>query len=84
MLDEWLKIKRAGVRLMIGLGLYRSGEEQSISSQKSREWCDKTDIIARQVGLIREKKADGFAVFSAGSLISKQEETENLKKVLMG
>ncbi len=84
MLDEWLKIKRSGVRLMIGLGLYRSGEEQTIGSQKSREWCDKTDIIARQVGLIREKKADGFAVFSAGSLISKQKETENLKKVLMG
>ena len=65
--DTWLSLPRAaGVKLYIGLPAYKIGTEDA----GSNEWKEKDDILARQLSLLRQKKADGFLLYSYDSLVS--------------
>lgn len=63
LLEDWLKLskKNEKVKLLIGLGFYKSG---TTTPPDSAEWQNNTDIIARQVKLCKEKGTNGYIMFS--------------------
>lgn len=63
-LNEWLSLKGEGVMMPVGLGLYKSGTEDSYAGTGADEWQRSTDILARQVKYLRSAEADGFVIFS--------------------
>ncbi len=86
-LDEWLSITDSEkVSLIPGLALYKCGKEDEYAGKGKGEWQKNSDIISRQVKLIKEKKCQGFALYS-GSYINFSEtftkkELNNLRSVL--
>ncbi len=86
-LSEWVSLcDSKSTRLVIGLALYKSGQEDTFALSGKNEWRENTDIISRQVELLREKGCDGFALYS-GTYINfsekyLSEELNNLKSVL--
>ena len=63
---QWTSIKRSpNVRLMFGLAAYKSGDEDAYAGSGRNEWIDETDILARQIELLRKTgECSGFALFS--------------------
>lgn len=86
-LSQWLTLcEDSKTKLVIGLALYKSGTEDTFALSGKDEWTENTDIISRQVQLIKEKNCYGFALYS-GSYINfsekiLSEELNNLKSVL--
>ena len=81
-LKTWQSIAQK-CELQIGLGLYRAGEKIDSYGVKSDEWVKHSDIIARQIRVVRSAKLKGFAIFSCTSLIDKKTETENMRKEIL-
>ncbi|MBE6775963.1 MAG: hypothetical protein E7543_07230 [Ruminococcaceae bacterium] len=83
-LEDWMALCREGnVRLVAGLALYKAGQEDAYALSGKDEWLKSSDIIARQVQTVKEKKCYGYALYS-GSYIdfnekSFAEELNNLK-----
>lgn len=74
--DQWMSIERSSsIKLYVGLAGYKIGTVDAGST----EWQDKTDILSRQLTYLRDKKADGFVMFSYGSTVN----TSNLNKSQM-
>ena len=72
-LKEWLDVKKhKGLKLYIGLAGYKGG-----SDSDSGTWLDNDDILAQEIDILREKKADGFMLYSYEAL----ENEENKKEV---
>lgn len=70
LLQKWLSLQRAGdVRLYVGLPPYKIGTEDAGSA----EWQEKNDVLGRQLTLLRQQKADGFMLYSYGSIVSTAE-----------
>lgn len=70
LLQRWLSLPRSqNVRLYIGLPSYKIGTEDAGSA----EWKEKTDVLSRQLTLLRQHKADGFMLYSYGSVVSTAE-----------
>ena len=72
--EQWCALPRAdGVRLYVGLALYKAGlrEDKWAGASGKTEWIDAGgDILARQVRLLRSRDdVDGFALFSYSYLI---------------
>lgn len=63
-LNEWLSLKGEGVMMPVGLGLYKSGTEDSYAGTGVNEWQSRTDILSRQVQYLRSAQSDGFVIFS--------------------
>ena len=62
--DDWAALPRAsGVRLYVGLALYKTGENDTYAGSGAQEWVSGADILARQAASSIEKGYDGFAVF---------------------
>ena len=73
LLDRWLSLPRAaGVRLYTGMAAYKIGEADAGSG----EWQEKTDVLARQLTLNRQRGADGFMLYSYGSIVSTAERNQ--------
>lgn len=71
LLTKWLDLTEGkGVELYIGLANYKIGTD---SVPDAAEWGRDTDIIARQIDLIRENGGRGFVFFSYSSLFSENE-----------
>ena len=86
-LDEWIGITDSEkVKLMPGLALYKCGKEDGFAGKGKNEWQENSDIILRQVKLIKEKGCQGFALYSASyinfSETFTKKELNNLKSVL--
>ena len=85
--DEWARLtEESDVKLVIGLALYKCGQQDVYAGNGSQEWIENSDIISRQVGYVREKKLDGYSLYSASfvnfseNFLSK--ELDMLKSVL--
>lgn len=66
-LSEWLRLtKNSSVKLVIGLALYKVGEEDSFAGNGRNEWVESTDVIERQIRLVNEKDTYGVSFFSSG------------------
>lgn len=85
--DEWARLTAGSdVRLVIGLALYKCGQEDVYAGKGSKEWTEHSDIISRQVRYVREKNLDGYSLYSASfvnfseSFLSK--ELDMLKSVI--
>ena len=70
---DWCALPRAdGVRLYVGLALYKAGlrEDQWAGETGKTEWLGGGDILARQVRFLRSRDdVDGFMLFSYGYLM---------------
>lgn len=67
LLSRWLSLPRAeGMRLYVGLAAYKIGTEDAGST----EWQASADILSRQLSLLRQAGADGFMLYSYGSIVS--------------
>ncbi len=68
-------------KFYVGLANYKIG---TTNEPDRVEWNEKTDIISRQIELLREQNADGFVFFSYSSLFSDNElnirQTEKIKE----
>ncbi len=62
--DDWMALKGQGVKMPVGLALYKSGTEDTYAGDGINEWNERTDIIARQVQYLRSRGCDGFVIFS--------------------
>lgn len=72
-LEEWLDVKKHNdLKLYIGLAGYKGG-----SDSDGGTWLDNDDILAQEIEILREKKADGFMLYSYEAL----ENGENKKEV---
>ena len=86
-LEDWISLCKDGnVRLVPGLALYKAGQEDVYALSGKNEWLNNSDIIARQVEVIRQKKCHGYALYS-GTYIdfnekSFAEELNNLKTMV--
>ncbi|MBR6567041.1 MAG: family 10 glycosylhydrolase [Clostridia bacterium] len=86
-LEDWRALCAEGkIDLAVGLALYKAGQEDTYALSGKDEWIKNSDIIARQVKLLKEKKCCGYALYS-GTYIdfnekSFAEELNNLKTMV--
>lgn len=69
LLEEWAALpRREGVRLYIGLALYKVGlENDPYAGSGAAEWSTDEEIIPRQIQAVR-KVSDGYVLFRYGNL----------------
>lgn len=69
LLAEWTALpRREGVRLYVGLALYKVGLNHDPYAGTGRdEWADDADIIERQIEAVRDV-TDGYVLFRYGNL----------------
>lgn len=87
-LKEWAELCSGGaVKLVPGLALYKSGNEDSFAGETGKnEWIENKDIIKRQVQCLEEYNCYGFSLYSSSyvnfneTFLSAQ--LQNLKSVL--
>lgn len=65
---EWKALCNKDVKLVIGLALYKVGQEDVYAGKGKNEWTDNEDVIARQVQYVRSADVHGFCLFSAGNV----------------
>lgn len=63
-LDEWITLNTNDTLLYVGLALYKAGTDDI----DDLGWKSSTGNIAFQIQIVREKRADGYAFFSAADL----------------
>ena len=86
-LEDWMALCAGNsVKLTVGLALYKAGQEDTYALSGKNEWINNSDIIARQVKLLRDKKCYGYALYS-GTYIDYNEkifseELNNLKTMV--
>jgi len=89
-LDNWVEAtKDKPTRLIIGLAFYKCGKEDINAGDGKNEWCESSDIISRQISLIKEKNTIyGVAFFSYSHIFGKKiekiakKELQNAKNVI--
>lgn len=71
-LERWLALpRREGVELYVGLAMYKAGlKNDTFAGTGAGEWAANDNIIARQVAVARQKKADGFVLFRYDQLVN--------------
>ena len=84
-LEQWENLAdENGVKLIIGLPLYKSGKEDFYAGTGAQEWQKNSDIISRQIKCIHEnEKIGGYVYYSASYLyndISKEENSNILSE----
>ncbi len=88
MLSQWGNLEKdKNVRLACGIAAYKCGNFDEYALDGSTEWQKNTDILARQLLLIRENpNYSGFVMFSYSDLTRQicREEIENFKRILRG
>ncbi len=67
---NWYSMKGTGVKMPVGLALYKAGTEDEFAGSGKTEWKESSDIVARQVQHIRSCGGDGFVLFSTEFFLS--------------
>lgn len=86
-LESWINITdKSKVTLIPGLALYKCSQEDRFAGDGRNEWQEKSDIIARQVSMIKDRGLQGFALYSSSYINFSEtftsQELNNLKSVL--
>lgn len=65
--EDWRAlVKSKTVKLSAGLALYKVGKEDTFAGESGKnEWKNEEEIISRQVEFLKDKKFDGFCLYSA-------------------
>lgn len=64
-LKRWEELRGSSpVKLIIGLAAYKQGKyDKWAGAAGENEWIDNTDIISRQIALVKSSTADGYALY---------------------
>lgn len=88
LLNRWGNLSRAsGIKLACGIAAYKCSTTDKYAGAGSEEWKNNTDILSRQLAVIRKNKNyGGFVVFSYQDLNRNACKTEinNLKNTITG
>ena len=68
-LNEWMSKNDKECKIIIGLGVYKSGKKDIYAGNGINEWLDFTNIIARQVKHSFDNNADGISFYSFSDLL---------------
>ncbi len=85
-LTQWTSVNSS--KLIIGLGIYKSGKIDSYAKSGEQEWLNNSDIISRQIKEIINNDLKGFSLYSSSFLVKKTEnqilenEKDNIIKIL--
>ncbi len=85
-LTQWTSVNSS--KLIIGLGIYKSGKIDSYAKSGEQEWLNNSDIISRQITDVINKDLKGFSLYSSSFLTKNTEnqilenEKENIIKTL--
>ena len=75
-LYEWTSIPDINCKLVIGLGLYKSGKTDKYAGNGQNEWIQNSNIISNQIKMCLEHNADGFSFYSSDYLLDFNENTQ--------
>lgn len=67
-LNDWIEICNDNSKLIIGLGIYKSGEEDLFAKSGKEEWINNSDIISRQIKDSLDNSVGGISFYSFSSL----------------
>ena len=68
-LAAWLAMPRhRGAKLYVGLALYKEGATDPYAGDGRNEWCERDDIIPRQIAAVKTSGADGYVLFRYAQL----------------
>lgn len=71
-LDQWLALKQhKSLRFYVGLSGYKAGTDADDGT-----WLDNDDILETEIGILRERRADGFLLYSYDSFHNEANGTE--------
>ena len=70
LLDEWKTLNNDNVKVVIGLGIYKSGKVDIYAKSGENEWIENSDIIKRQITEIKNNNLDGYVYFSSKYLLN--------------
>ena len=70
LLEEWIDLCNDKSKLIIGLGIYKSGKKDIYAKSGESEWIDNSNIIARQIKDSFDNSVTGISIFSFSYLIS--------------
>ena len=79
-LSDWTALESAdGVRVYVGIAGYKAGTDSDGGT-----WEDNSDILKREIEIIRDNELDGFMLYSYDSLVGEesQEEIQNVISLL--
>lgn len=86
---DWTEITGEDVKLLIGLPLYKTGNEDKYAGTGKSEWLSSSDVISRQISFINaQKKVIGYSFYSGGTFFSEnlseiqKTELQNIKNVI--
>ncbi len=90
--DHWLtKVQGTSTKLIVGLSVYKCGNEDKWAGTGKTEWQNSSDILKRQVEYANLKNCSGVALYSYDYLFSAdrrtaamQTEINNMKPLLVG
>ncbi|MBP0974252.1 MAG: family 10 glycosylhydrolase [Oscillospiraceae bacterium] len=57
-------------RLVIGLAAYKTGQPDIWAGSGAKEWQEDGKVLSKELGMLREEHADGFAFYSYSELFS--------------
>lgn len=78
--ETWVDlVKNKDVALYCGLALYKSAKTDENAGIGQNEWCESSDILARQYEVLQKYGYDGFALYSC-SYVFGENASENSKK----
>ncbi len=87
-LNAWTSIPNIKCKLVIGLGLYKSGKTDKYAGNGQNEWTQNSNIVSNQIKMCFEHNADGFSLYSSDYLLDFDEniqlnhEIENIINML--
>ena len=87
-LDRWTELCRdSSVGLVPALALYKAGQTDKFAGDEGRdEWVNNSDVLKRQIDIIKAEKLNGVALYSASYInFSKtflSRELNNIKSVI--
>ena len=67
-LNDWISMCNDDSKLIIGLGIYKSGVEDLYAKSGKGEWVKNSDIISRQISDSFNNDVDGISFYSLSSL----------------
>lgn len=76
LLNEWMLLQNENTKIVVGLAVYKAGNEDVYAQEGSNEWLENYDILAKQINCINSEYAFGWSYFSASYLC------ENVSKAL--
>jgi len=79
-LDKWLEMSfHKNLKFYVGLGVYKAGTDAD-----SGTWLDESDILKKELEIIRNQNLDGYILYDYNAMISENAQTEmaNFKDAL--